>query len=100
MTVPLKTVEPGIDVTMREVGQRARHAARVLALAATRQKDDALAAMAQAVRAHSELILTANADDVAAAKGAGASSAFLDRLSLDHKRVAAIAEGIDVVRAL
>ena len=34
------------------------------------------------------------------AKSAGQTSAFLDRLALDDKRVAAMAEGLDVVRAL
>src|SRR5262249_59056049 len=44
--------------------------------------------------------LAANADDLAAAKTAGQTSAFLDRLALDDKRVAAMADGIDMVRAL
>src|SRR6185295_11728125 len=78
----------------------ARAAARVLAHAPTAQKDKALAAIAQAIRARSSEILAANADDLAAAKAAGATTAFLDRLGLDDKRVAAMADGIEVVRAL
>ncbi|MGA6942180.1 MAG: glutamate-5-semialdehyde dehydrogenase, partial [Pseudolabrys sp.] len=42
----------------------------------------------------------ANAEDVAEAKAAGVTGAFLDRLSLDTGRVEAIAAGIEVVRAL
>ncbi len=38
--------------------------------------------------------------DVAEAKAAGTTAAFLDRLALDDKRVAAMADGLDVVRAL
>ncbi|MGC1591257.1 MAG: glutamate-5-semialdehyde dehydrogenase, partial [Pseudolabrys sp.] len=45
-------------------------------------------------------ILAANAEDVAEAKAAGVTGAFLDRLSLDTGRVEAIAAGIEVVRAL
>src|SRR6202795_4117866 len=45
-------------------------------------------------------ILKANAEDVADAKAAGATNAFIDRLALDDKRVAAMADGLDVVRAL
>ncbi|MGB8069579.1 MAG: glutamate-5-semialdehyde dehydrogenase, partial [Pseudolabrys sp.] len=56
--------------------------------------------MAAAVRAQAGAILAANAEDVAEAKAAGVTGAFLDRLSLDTGRVEAIAAGIEVVRAL
>ena len=56
--------------------------------------------MAAAIRARKAAILAANAEDLAEAKAAGATSAFLDRLALDDKRVAAMADGLDVVRAL
>jgi glutamate-5-semialdehyde dehydrogenase len=102
MTAPLKAVEATADIAalMRGIGQRARTAARSLALASSAQKDQALAAMAQAIRAAPQDIHAANAEDIAEAKAAGASEAFLDRLSLDEQRVGAIAEGIDIVRAL
>src|SRR5262245_40833733 len=101
MTASLKTVEgSNIAALMREIGERARIAARVLALAPTAQKDRALAAMAAAIRAREAQILAANAEDVAEAKASGATAAFLDRLALDARRVGAIADGLDVVRAL
>ncbi len=101
MTAPLKTVEgSNIATLMAEIGERARSVARVLALAPTAQKDRALAAMAAAIRARKAQILGANAEDMAEAKASGATSAFLDRLALDERRVAAMAEGLDVVRAL
>ena len=75
-------------------------AAHALALAPAAQKDAALAAMAAAIRARKADILAANAQDLAEAKASGATSAFLDRLALDDKRVAAMADGLDVVRAL
>src|SRR5882757_9365343 len=100
MTAPLRTVEATAEAVMPELGRQARAAARVLAHALTAQKDKALAAIAQAIRAHKPEILAANAEDLAAAKAAGATSAFLDRLALDDKRVAAMADGIEVVRAL
>jgi glutamate-5-semialdehyde dehydrogenase len=56
--------------------------------------------MAAAVRAHTSDILAANAEDVAEAKAAGATPAFLDRLALDDQRIAAMAESLAVVRAL
>ena len=101
MTAPLKTVEASnIAALMRETGARAKDAARVLALAPTAQKDSALAAMAEAIRARQAQILAANAEDMAEAKAAGATAAFLDRLALDGGRVAAMADALDVVRAL
>src|SRR5216684_3347989 len=100
MTAPLKTIETVADVIMPEIGQRARSAARVLALAPTAQKDKALAAMADAIRARQDHILAANAEDIAGAKASGSTTAFLDRLALDGKRVAAMADGLDVVRSL
>ena len=101
VAAPLKTVE-GSDIAalMHALGRQAKGAARVLALAATAQKDQALAAMAQAIRAGAGGILAANAQDLAGAKASGATTAFLDRLALDDKRVAAMADGLDVVRAL
>ena len=100
MTAPLKTIEAVSDAIMPEIGQRARQAARVLALAPTAQKDEALAAIADLIRARKAKILAANAEDIAEAKAAGATAAFLDRLALDDKRVAAMADGVDVVRGL
>ncbi|MEA2990531.1 MAG: glutamate-5-semialdehyde dehydrogenase [Alphaproteobacteria bacterium] len=99
MTAPLKTFDAVTDA-MPDLGQRARLAARVLALAPGAQKDAALAAIAEAIRARQATILAANAEDTAEAEAAGATAAFLDRLALDGRRVAAMADGLDVVRAL
>jgi len=102
MTVPLPDPDASGDIaaTLRELGRRAKAAARVLALAPSEQKDRALAAMAKAVGADKATILAANAADIAEARQAGQTSAFIDRLALDDKRVAAMADGIEVVRAL
>jgi glutamate-5-semialdehyde dehydrogenase len=102
MTAPFKTIECTADISglMHEIGAHAKAAARVLALARPEQKDAALAAIATAIRAGRGAILAANAEDIAEAKAAGATAAFLDRLALDENRVAAMAQGVDVVRAL
>ena len=102
MNAPLKSVDSATDIAavMAGIGPGARAAARVLALAPSARKDAALAAMAAAIRARRADILAANAEDIAEAKASGATAAFLDRLALDDKRVAAMADGVDVVRAL
>lgn len=101
MTAPLKALD-GADLAslMSELATSARRAARALAVAPTQQKDDALAAMAAAVRANASKILAANSEDVAEAKAGGATGAFVDRLALNELRIAAMADGIDVVRAI
>jgi glutamate-5-semialdehyde dehydrogenase len=102
MTAPLKTIEPASDIAslMHGIGRRARAAARILALAPARQKNKALSAMAKSIRVAKTEILDANRKDIAEAKGAGATQAFLDRLSLDEARIAAMADGLDIVREL
>src|SRR5262245_1388203 len=102
MSAPLKSIEGSGDIAaaMAEIGRRARAAARTLALASVDQKNRALGAMAAAVRAQASEILAANAEDVAEARTAGVTGAFLDRLALDSARVEAIAAGIGAVRAL
>jgi len=102
MNAPLHGVASAtkLDVTMREIGREARRAAHKLALAPAAQKNRALGAMAVAIHASRSAILAANADDVAEAKSAGATPAFLDRLTLDAKRIDAMASGLDVIRKL
>jgi len=102
MNAPLKAVEiPNkLDAAMREIGRDARRAAHVLALAPAARKNRALVAMAKAVRGARSAILAANAEDVAEAKSKSATAAFLDRLTLDAKRVEAIAAGLDMIRKL
>jgi len=89
-----------LDATMREIGREARKAAHALALAPAAQKNRALAAMAKAIRVSRAAILAANAEDRAAAKSAGATAAFIDRLSLDTGRIDAMAAGLEAIRKL
>jgi glutamate-5-semialdehyde dehydrogenase len=84
---------------MKAMGQRARAAARALALVEPVKKTAALKAAATALRDSASAILQANAEDIAAA-GNKLTPAFRDRLSLDAKRIAAMADGVEVVAAL
>jgi glutamate-5-semialdehyde dehydrogenase len=89
-----------IAALMSRLGQSARAAARVLALADTSTKDKALHAMAGAIRARTAAILAANEEDVAAARKAGAGAALIDRLVLNLARIESMAGGIEAVAAL
>jgi len=102
MSAPLKAVDASADLPalMTELAARARAAARVLALAPADQKNEALQAMQAAIVANASTILADNAEDVAEARAAGASSAFIDRLTLTPARIDAMAEGIATVRKI
>ncbi len=102
MNAPLKAVGSAgkLETTMRDIGREAREAAHALALAPASHKNRALAVMAKAIRRARSAILAANAEDLAEAKSAGATAAFLDRLTLDAARIEAMAAGIDVIRKL
>ena len=100
MTAPLKAVDNDSDLAtlMTRLAHDARAAAKVLALSPAEQKNRALEAMERAIRANCADILKANAEDVAEARTNGATSAFVDRLTLTEARVAAMADGLAVVR--
>lgn len=97
----IATNETGdVRLVMQQVGRRARAAARKVALSPTEQRNAALIAMADALRARSARILAANAQDLADGRAAGLSASFMDRLALDEKRLAAIAEAVAEVAVL
>jgi len=74
-------------------------AAPALAGAATEQKDRALCFMAEQLLAHEETILSANAEDVADARGQ-ITPVMIDRLTLTPERLSDMAEGLRQVAAL
>jgi len=89
-----------MESLMAPIGRAAVEAAQALALAGTAQKNAALAAAAQALRARAAGILAANAHDVKGGEAAGLSGAMLDRLKLDAARVEAMAVGVEQIAAL
>ncbi|TSA16942.1 MAG: glutamate-5-semialdehyde dehydrogenase, partial [Betaproteobacteria bacterium] len=89
-----------VALYMRQLGEQARAAARVLARADSASKDRALAAAAAAIRRDAALLLAANAEDVAEARARGLAPALLDRLELDADGVEAMAEGLEQIARL
>lgn len=84
--------------------ERARAAARSLAAARRADKDRALCAIAERLRAEAaaasgSALLAANAEDLAAARADGLAEAMIDRLALDPPRLAAIASAVMEVAA-
>lgn len=82
------------DTGMSEIGDRAGAASAVLALASPESKNAALDAAATAIREDREVLLAANAEDVAEATARGLSGAMFDRLVLNDERIEAMAAGL------
>ncbi len=93
--MPLDAANPA--AALHEATLRARKAARVLARLSTEERNRGLLAAAHELRVDAELILAANALDLAAST---ANAAFRDRLTLNQARVEAMARGIEEVAAL
>ncbi|HVL93261.1 MAG TPA: glutamate-5-semialdehyde dehydrogenase [Acidimicrobiales bacterium] len=91
---------PAAPTPLAALGARAKAAARRLALAGTDAKDAALHAGADLLLQRSGDILAANGRDVARAQAAGVASTVVDRLRLDDRRVAAMADGLRQVAGL
>jgi len=83
-----------------DLGKRARAAARLVAGMSSAAKSRALEAAAEAIREAAPEIMAANAMDMARAEASGLSSAMLDRLRLDAKRIEAMAAGVATVALL
>jgi glutamate-5-semialdehyde dehydrogenase len=78
----------------------AKRASRALATVGSSVKDTALRAIADALLEHSPEILEANARDLETGRENALSAALLDRLALDNRRIAAMADGVRKIAAL
>ena len=85
---------------MQTVGKQAREASRAIARADTNQKNRALLAIAAAIRRDAAKLLEANARDMEHARASGLDAALLDRLEINEKGVAGMADGLEQIAAL
>jgi glutamate-5-semialdehyde dehydrogenase len=98
----VQTVEPETEVraAMREIGAKARAAAREVANATAEVKNRALLAGARILRKRAGEILAANQLDCAEAQAKDLTAALIDRLTLNSTRIEATALGLEEVAAL
>ena len=91
-----------MDITayMQSLGANARAASRIIASASTDVKNAALQAIHEALTADRELILAANAKDMANGQANHLEASLLDRLALDDSRFNGMLEGLRQVIAL
>src|SRR5437763_2040819 len=85
---------------MTGLAKQAKAASRELAKLTTAEKNSCLLAMAAALEKNAAALKDANALDMEAGAKLGLSSAMLDRLKLDDKRIAGMAKGLREVAAL
>src|SRR5579863_4320704 len=85
---------------MTELAKAAKAASRELSRLTTADKNACLLAMADALERNGAAIKSANAADMEIGAKMGLSSAMLDRLKLDDKRIACMAKGLREVAAL
>ncbi len=97
-------VETGNDndiaAVMTALGQRAKAAGQVLGTTDAATKNKALHAMAAAIRARTDTIISENEKDMAGGQEKGLSKAMLDRLLLTPDRIETMAAGIEAIAAL
>jgi glutamate-5-semialdehyde dehydrogenase len=100
MTLATTPPDAALAEEMHAMGERARAASRTLGLMTPEDRTRGLVAIAAAIRAAADDILTANEADMAAARTKGLAPSMLDRLALDAGRIEAIAAGVETVAAL
>jgi glutamate-5-semialdehyde dehydrogenase len=102
MTIHTPLVAPAAALagTMLAMGANARAASAEVAKAGPDKRTAALRAMAKRIRETSSAILSANAQDMTAAKAKGLTGAMLDRLELNPSRIEAMAKGVEDVAEL
>ena len=83
-----------------QLASTARESAQTLATASSSRKNAVLATLAQKLLSNSKSIINANKKDLAEGKKAGLSSAMLDRLRIDQKRLQGIIMGVEQVAML
>jgi len=89
-----------IPAYMDQVGLAARVAATTMAAASTAAKNQALRALARALREQTHALAESNALDLAAARSAGLAAPLVDRLTLTPAILATVAEGCEQLAAM
>ena len=100
MSAKAELVQMDIKAYMKDVGQRARAAARDIGRAETGAKNAALHAIADLIDAQAGTLKQENARDLEAGRANGLDAALLDRLELTDDRIAAMSEGLRQIAAL
>ena len=86
--------------TLMQIAEDARRSKYAVAKLGTNDKNRGILAIADTLMAHADEIIAANRIDIENGRAAGLNDGLIDRLMLDEKRIAGIAEGCRQVAAL
>jgi glutamate-5-semialdehyde dehydrogenase len=100
MSAKAERVQMDVQAYMKDVGRRARAAARDIGKAETGTKNLALHAIADRIDAGAANLKQENSRDLEAGRANGLDAALLDRLELTDERIAAMSEGLRQIAAL
>ena len=89
-----------INIYMQDLGRKARKASSTLAAVESKQKNDALLAIAECLEQQADALKSENAKDLEAGQEKGLDAAMLDRLALSDEGIAKMAEGLRQIAAL
>ncbi len=98
MSEALASLSP--EQIVKQLGQEAKSASRVLSQTSAKEINDLLGSLAQNITDNAAPIIEANKKDMASAQQRKLSDALIDRLMLNEERVAGMASGVETVRDL
>lgn len=82
------------NTVLEELGKKAKQSARILRGLSASDKNEALLAMAEALKDNQEKILQANAEDIKNGQDNGLTEALVERLTLNEERIEGMAGGL------
>ncbi len=89
-----------LQATVAHMGTLARAASRALAASPVAARNAALRALARRLREQAPELIAVNADDLAAARGAGLAAPLVERLTLDRDAIETVALGCEQIAAM
>lgn len=89
-----------LSSVMQNLGQKAKEASHILATLTTKDKNNALENMAQALEKQMAAIIEANNKDISAARENGLAEPLIERLTLNEERIQGMISGIRQVASL
>jgi len=90
----MENINEKLEIQISDLCKRAKDSARAIASADTGKKNEVLLRLASLLRENIGAIINANEEDLDAGRSAGLTSALLDRLMLDEKRINGIADSL------
>ena len=100
MDVDTAMTEQNLATYMLSLGEQAKAASRIMAMASSEQKNLVLLTLAERIEAEAETLIAKNTLDLDAGKANGLDAALLDRLALNPARIAGMADGLRQVAGL